>query len=300
MVVTGSDVPCFRPIPALQDGANVTLHPPLGSANRALPCGRCVGCKVARAQEWATRVMHEARDHESSIFATLTYSPEHLPGDGNLVPRDLTLFLKRLRRAASVGDVHIRGQRLRYLACGEYGDIGGRPHYHAILFGLAFDDATTVRRTDKPLYKSGTLERIWGLGQVNYGEVTRASAAYVAGYTVKKVGQTHCDGDGVVKEAPFLRCSTRPGIGADYARRFSSDFRIGAVVHDGVVGRLPRYYKKLLERECPHVVEEAQAIQEARHIERVERDPLGALPERLIAGELILSRKQQLTRSHSL
>lgn len=300
MVVSGSDVPCFRPIPALQDDGHVTLHPPLGSANLALPCGRCVGCKTARAQEWATRVMHEARAHESSVFATLTYSPEHLPGDGGLVPRDLQLFLKRLRAVVARGAVHIRGSRLRYLACGEYGDVGGRPHYHAILFGVAFDDATCVRRGDNPLFNSAALEAVWGLGQVNFGEVTRASAAYVAGYTVKKVGQVHCDADGVVKEAPFLRCSTRPGIGAHYARSFSSDFRTGVVVHDGVVGRLPRYYKKLLVREFPHVVEEAQGFQEGRLIERVASDPLGFAPERLIAGEAIALRQQELTRSHSL
>lgn len=267
------------------------------SANIGIPCGRCLGCKTARSQEWAARVMHETRDHESSIFATLTYAPAHLPADGQLLPRDLTLFLKRLRQAAALGNPAITGNRLRYLACGEYGDLEGRPHYHAILFGLAFNDA---RQATEKLRTSPVLQSIWGKGFVNYGEVTHASAAYVAGYTVKKIGETHCDADGVVKEAPFLRCSTKPGIGANYARRYASDFRSGALVVDGRAGRLPRYYKKVLERTDAGLHEEAAHAAHQTQCERFRRDPVGFTKERLAAAELIAARHQQLTRSHSL
>lgn len=241
--------------------------------------------------------MHETRDHEYNIFATLTYSPEHLPPLGVLVPRDLQLFLKKLRQAAALGRPGILGNRLRYLACGEYGDHTERPHYHAILFGVAFADATSA--TTK-LLSSPTLSALWGKGTVNYGEVTHASAAYVAGYTVKSMGESHCDADGVVKPAPFLRCSTRPGIGAKYAIRYASDFRNGALVVDGSPRRLPRYYKKILEHHRPDISEASQQSAWERNFERVQRDPVGNLPERLIAGEAIAKVRQTLTRHHSL
>lgn len=307
-------MPCYHPVPARQepprkafmDGAHivvpgaVVLHPQLGTANMSVPCGRCLGCKSRRGQEWAARVLHELRNHDAAIFATLTYAPEHLPSSGELVPRDLSLFLKRLRQAMARRrgrSPDIRGHRLRYLACGEYGDIGGRPHYHAILFGVGFNDEQTATAT---LKTSPTLTRLWGKGTVNYGEVTAASAAYVAGYTIKKIGRTHCDADGVVMEAPFLRASTHPGLGADYANRYAADFRGGATYVDGHPHPLPRYYRKLLaQREDGLADEAAQAIYD-RNIERVKRDPIGSAPERLVAAEVIHERRMQLTRHRTL
>jgi hypothetical protein len=47
------------------------------------------------------------------------------------VKRDLQLFFKRLRKAYP--DV-----KLRYFACGKYGEQFARPHYHVILFGKSF------------------------------------------------------------------------------------------------------------------------------------------------------------------
>jgi len=305
-------MPCYHPIPASRDfgiaraipglGAkqlrtSVRLFPGREKQNIQIPCGRCLGCKTRRSQEWAARVMHEARYHEHTLFVTLTYDPEHLPKNGHLVPRDLQLFLKKLRKAAATGHQHIIGNRVRYLASGEYGDIFGRPHYHAILFGIGFRDEQIAT---KDLKRSPTLEALWGMGTANYGQVTMASAAYVAGYTAKKLGSTHCDSDGVVLEPPFLRVSTRPGIGADYAHRYASDFRMGSLVVDGEHRAMPRYYKKLLETHRPDIAEDAAYAIHERHVERISRDPLGALPERLVAAETIHKRKLQLTSNRTL
>lgn len=299
-------MPCYHPVPASRDRylerpvgdftetvvrSRVTLFPGRASQNLSIPCGRCIGCKSARASEWAVRVMHEARDHTASLFATLTYDDQHVPPDGSLVPRDLTLFLKKLRAAAAAGSAHIVGSRLRYIACGEYGERTFRPHYHAILFGLDFDDAVTA--TAK-LRQSPTLTALWGKGTVNYGQVSPASAAYVAGYTVKSVGQTYCNADGVVLQSPFLRCSTRPGIGASYANRFASDFRSGVCIVDGEPRPIPRYYKKLLQLARADIIEEGEQRIYEHHAERVTRDPLGALPERLEAAEKIAAARRAL------
>lgn len=305
-------MPCYHPIPARREhgiskaipglgGAeartSVRLFPGLSQANLQIPCGRCIGCKTRRAQEWAARVVHETRYHDSNVFVTLTYSDDQLPPGGELVPRHLQLFLKRLRKAAAAGSAHIVGTRLRYVACGEYGDHTKRPHYHAILFGLAFSDEQIFGHK---LKTSATLTALWGHGHAVYGEVTAASAAYVAGYTMKSMGLTHCDEDGVLKQSPFLRVSTRPGIGATYADRYLTDFRGGFLVVDGAVHPVPRYYKKRLQMADPNLAEEASENAIARQCERVARDPLGNLPDRLVAGEQIALRKQQLTRRHSL
>lgn len=42
-----------------------------------LPCNRCVGCRVQRAQDWATRCLHESQQHKDSCFLTLTYDPNY-------------------------------------------------------------------------------------------------------------------------------------------------------------------------------------------------------------------------------
>lgn len=286
---------CFHPIPALQDGARVILHPrPLGSENLRLPCGRCIGCKTARSQEWATRCVHELREHHNAIFATLTYDDAHLPADGSLVPEHLTLFLKRLRKTvADSADTWISGngpeyfyaKRLRYLACGEYGELRGRPHYHAILFGITCNDAN---RATNILFNSPELEWLWGHGTVNYGEVTRASAAYVAGYSVKSLGRPNCDSDGVVVVPPFLRVSQ--GLGKRYVDKYATDFRNGCVVVDGTPQRLPRYYKKRLEALRPDIAEDATMAQCA-----IERDPKANSEAHLRAGEVIMKRRRELS-----
>lgn len=301
-------MPCYHPIPAERDGRNVVLHPKSAgttvgrgkwsdSANMSLPCGSCVGCKITRSQEWASRCVHELREHHSAIFATLTYEDKYLPADGSLVPAHLRDFLKRLRREVELerpwvfvnppGSLYHR--KLRFMACGEYGDLRGRPHYHAILFGVSFPDA---QRVTSSLYNSAQLERTWRYGNVNFGEVTRASAAYVAGYTAKSLGRYHADDDGVALEPPFLRVSK--GLGSAFVDRHAEDLRSGSLVVDGVPHKIPRYYMKRLAEVRPDVLQEAQYNSQLR--ERGDSQ----WSDRLAAGEVIAKRKRELTRRHSL
>lgn len=148
--------------------------------------------------------MLEALVHTSASFVTLTYNKEHLPPDGSLVPRDLQLFLKRLRTNTQLP--------IRYFGVGEYGDLSWRPHYHLALFG--------VPREGEPL-----VNRAWGKGFVKSGDLTMESAQYVAGYVVKKL--TRADDPALEGRYPeFARMSLRPGIGAiaipDIARALQS------------------------------------------------------------------------------
>lgn len=199
----------------------------------------------------------------------MTYAPEHLPPGGTLVKRHHQLFLKRVRRALEPGV-------LRFFLCGEYGDNGGRPHYHALLFGIDFPDQVfwCSSPSGEPLYVSDALHALWGMGQCLIGEITEASAAYVARYALKKArgaealsryrrvdretGETWC----VEPEYVQMSLGRYPGggIGGPWFRRFDSDvFPSDEVVSPGVVGRVPRYYDKILELGNPELLREVKA-----------------------------------------
>lgn len=171
-------------------------------------------------------MFYESQQHEDNCFVTLTYSPDFIPAGGTVVPRDLQLFLKRLRKA-----VHPR--KFRFFAVGEYGDDSGRPHYHAILFGLGQFDAAVI-------------DQAWGRGLTATFEFNQFTAQYTAGYTVKKL--TKKDDPRLGGRHPeFARMSLRPGIGAGametLANSLHSDagldniIRAGDVPHALTIGR---------------------------------------------------------------
>lgn len=224
-----------------------------------VPCGVCMGCRLDHAQSWAIRCMHEAALWRSSYFVTFTYEDAQLPPFGSLVKRDLQLFMKRLRKAVPGDREGPDGRRpIRFFACGEYGEKTMRPHYHALLFNVRFPDLV---RSSSETFRSAQLQELWPMGHHEIGQVTPASAAYVAGYSVKKVrrrswNQEEIDarygvvdpetGEFVVREAEFTLCSRRPGIGRFWLDRFSSDLKHGFVRHDGRERSIPRYYRKAL------------------------------------------------------
>lgn len=245
-------MPCFHPIPASQDMGKVRLHPPIGEANLQLPCGTCIGCKVQRATQWGLRAQHEASMWQHNSFVTLTYDDEHLPADNQLQPADLRNFLKRLRRAAEdrrpgIATDHTRS--IRYLASGEYGERNGRPHYHLCLFNCNFSDSYQVA---KRLRESPALAKLWPDGKHKLGTVTAATATYVAKYSAKQDPSPPCDGDGVVRQKPFLRMSLRPALGLQWIQKFKNDLAQGYIASSSTKGttlkRIPRYYMQYLQK----------------------------------------------------
>ena len=193
-------------------------------------CGKCVNCKLNYAKMWSIRIMHELKDWDSACFLTLTYDDEHLPADGSLDKSDLQKFFKRLRK-------NLKGKKIKYFACGEYGEHFFRPHYHAIVFGL---DSVRSQKL---------IESSWTLGFISVGSVTSDSANYVARYTVKGgLADEECYKLGL--QPQFLVMSRRPGIGSNLAT--CKDYQswlsnTGYLVHKGLKYPIPRYYKTKLE-----------------------------------------------------
>lgn len=137
--------------------------------------------------------MLEAAKHSASVFVTLTYDNVHLPSNGSLIPRDVTLWLKRFRKVTEP-------VTFRYFLVGEYGDRSFRPHYHLAMFGIdrGYEDLAV---------------KTWGKGHVMFGDLTPQSASYIAGYVTKKMTSSSDPRLGDL-HPEFTRMSNRPGIGA--------------------------------------------------------------------------------------
>lgn len=254
-----------------------------------IPCGKCIGCRLSYARQWADRCMLELQYHDSAYFVTLTYNDVHVPksfyGDPDtglaqpvltLCRRDVQLFFKRLRRVKP-------NDSIRYFGCAEYGPNTFRPHYHVIIFGLHLDDLKLKRQdVDGKVnaWTSDTLQAAWSerpfgnyspildsLGDVECSDVTWAACNYTARYIVNKQlgpdGKDFYDAFNIV--SPFTFMSRRPGIGRWYFDShddiYSSDTISISTPTGGRSIKPPRYYDKLYDIDHP---EEMASIKEIR------------------------------------
>lgn len=219
-----------------------------------VPCGQCIGCRLNRAEGWASRMMHEAQLHEHNSFITLTYDNNNIPPNGSLAPNDVTLFLKRLRKS-------LGRKKILYYYCGEYGENFSRPHYHIALFNHDFHtDRLPHRKTQSgEVYRSPTLERLWPHGFSEIGNLEYDSARYVAGYIQKKVNgkkahehYTKLDqssGELTLLAPEFARMSRRPAIGLNWIQQYHSDIYNYDLCQVGTKQlRPPPYYDKWLKK----------------------------------------------------
>ena len=185
---------------------------------------------------------------------TLTYDDDNLPLDGSLRPRDMVLFLKRLRKRFGPG--------IRFFQCGEYGDKSLRPHHHAILFNHDFADKRSMSNPLGPsrLYTSRVLEELWPYGHSSIGTVTRQSAGYVARYSLKKVYGAGAADWYAGRVPEYLTMSRRPGIGTGWLAKFHDDVYRGGeavaeMVVDGVRCKPPRFYDEVMRRLVPSTMQ---------------------------------------------
>lgn len=247
---------CFRPVsvPAyegtLKDGSKgyvmcfdrrLLLDRPRGTpvVTLKVPCGKCIGCKVNKAREWALRMSCENELHSQSCFLTLTYDDDHLPLGRTLVKSDLQKFLKRLR-------FRFPNQSIRYFACGEYGSNFNRPHYHLVLFGFTPPDLSCLPSSaGSRLFSSEIISSLWPFGFNSVGSVSFGSCLYVASYVVKKVLDDF-NPDGRVP--PFIVMSRRPGIGSDWLNFYKDDLSQGFLCQNSFKFSIPKYFKKRLAK----------------------------------------------------
>ena len=287
---------CYHPVhgfKALGGGISFDAHKSTGIPT-SVPCGRCLGCRLEHSRQWAVRMTHEAQMNEFNSFLTLTYNDDALPADGSTDKAHFQSFIRRLRKS-------VYPTRIRFFHCGEYGTDNHRPHYHAALFGYSFPDRKqwSVRRGN-PVWTSDHLDKMWGHGFAEIGDLTFKSAAYIARYTTAKRNITKytpqheveayytryervspITGEVHLVNPEYATMSLKPGIGESWFRKFKTDvYPSDEIIVNGKPQRPPRYYDRLLMRADPIMWE---TVRRARSISR---DRENSTPDRLRASEI--------------
>ena len=242
--------------------------------------------------------MHEAQLHDNNCFITLTYNNENIPHGGSLDVRHFQKFMKRLRK---------RFSGVRFFHCGEYGDHDGtykhlqmygesklgRPHYHAILFGIDFRFIPLEKEgrvyvpelirqeNGNKLYNSPVLSELWPFGFNTVGSVTFESAAYVARYVLKKRFKSSLEeeehyvrtdldtGEMHELKPEYVTMSRRPGIGSKWFDQYQSDvYPKDYTTVRGKKIKPPKYYDRLLENVDPELFQSIKAARRASAIDR--------------------------------
>ncbi len=258
---------CFTPLKGYRDPISNGLVFYKTSTPLQVACGQCLGCRLDRTVMWAMRIVHEATMYEDNCFITLTYRNQdectgqqykkgyYVPSDYSLNKNHFQTFIKRLRK-------HFP-QKVKYFHCGEYGEETLRPHYHACLFNCSFDDKKIYDNTEgRNLYSSPLLEKLWPYGFSTIGELNFDTAAYTAGYILKKINGAQAldeylrsDEYGVCfwVQSPYTTMSlghkAPGGIGADFYEKYKGDFfpsDESPIPGRGVFKKVPRYYQNML------------------------------------------------------
>lgn len=207
-----------------------------------VPCGKCIICRNIKSSEWATRLQHEADNYNpitEVTISTLTYNEENINKNYSLNKKDVQDFIKRFRITRER-----RGykNKIKYFIAGEYGSTRGRPHYHAILYGVNSFDKREME----------ILKETWGKGNI-YPEMIRQAdktMCYVAKYINK--------GDNTVeyldkneykkktnREAQFKLCSS--GIGKRFVEENKNNIIANKKIYtNNYEQAIPKQYLKWL------------------------------------------------------
>ena len=233
--------------------------------------------------------MHEAQMNENNHFVTFTYNNEHLPAGGTLQKEDFQKWAKRWRK---------QNGKFRYFHCGEYGELRGRPHYHACVFGMKIQDLIEAGKTKSghPALESEELKHSWGKGNVQVGRLTFESAAYTARYIMKKVtgdaAEEHYTDrqTGEIREREYVTMSRRPGIGKEWYDKYKKDvYPRDEIFINGKYARPPKFYDGQYELEDE---DEFRKIKK-RRVRAGRKREQDNTPERRRTKESLLKRKEQ-------
>lgn len=249
-----------------------------------IPCGKCIGCRLEYSRQWANRGYLEAKKWENNYFVTLTYNEENLPkleeittsegitytdqGEwkGTLVPKHLTAFIKKIRQEMKR---KYNQDNIRFMACGEYGEEGERPHYHIIFFNLNLPlgdlHGAKISWNKDIYYQSKIIEKCWGKGHHVITEANWNTIAYTARYVTKKInGEIKEDYYAEKGQEPeFFRVSRRPGIAKNYYDENKEKIlKYNEIIVNNSNGTIatapPNYYKRLFKEEFEKEFKELQ------------------------------------------
>lgn len=249
------------------------------------PCNQCLNCRINHARLWKNRILLEAKYMKYSYYVTLTYNDIQMPTKVNtttgeeygiLNKKDLSNYLKRLRKSHEP-------HKLRFYACGEYGETKWRPHFHLAIFSneqISRGDLTKAWRftdliplcgpgcEDESCYCKKPLNQ-QDKGFVKIGDIANGSAAYIAGYVQKKASNPYIKGIGDRPQAYATMSKANGGIGIGVVNEIAKVFSDNQVSINEVRDYISLGKKKLpLGRHLTRALAKKLNIKEAKFKER--------------------------------
>lgn len=218
-------------------------------------CGKCITCRREKAQDWAIKLINEAKYHKKASFITLTFDNKILLDKNSKAYKygakvgfayDLEKskeyfkkFMKRLRKK-------FKDKNITFFHVGEYGEKTHRPHHHAIIFGENFEKDRTEMdksKTGHTQYYSEILTQLWAAGRCSVQDINSNNIIYIAQYSLKKFKKTD-------KYKGYLTFSNRSKMNCKWVRRNHKEIIKGYINDaDGKKYRIPESYKKNLKNE---------------------------------------------------
>lgn len=205
-----------------------------------ISCRKCFMCRLERQNDLEFQsFLAQQQGYKYGTgcsFVTLTYNQENVPlktfeGDVYLTlqRKDFLKYFTNVKQYCRRNSLYVP----QTLYCGEYGDEG-RPHYHALIFGI---DSNLMNSLNK---------RFWPLGISQAGALRPGGVRYVLDYVMKQnheVYQKMYSSKGL--ESPFVKHSTK--LGLDYFfNDFSYDNTDFTYIKKGHKVPIPSSYRKRL------------------------------------------------------
>lgn len=221
-------------------------------------CGKCYTCKRQKAQEWAIKLINELQYHKKACFITLTFDNRILNDKesiavkkygakgGFVLKTDYSMkyfqkFIKRLRK--KYNDTYIS-----FFHVAEYGEKTKRPHHHAIIYGINFEEDRhegAKSKTGHEQYISDTLNKLWAAGACTVQDCNPNNIMYIAQYTLKKY-KTNEDKQYRAKMTFSNRCKINTKFIRKYPELILKKYLEDK---DGKRYKIPESYKKTLKED---------------------------------------------------
>ena len=235
---------CTNPLKIVQNGEEYTVK-----------CGKCDTCRREKAQDWAIKLINEAKYHKKACFITLTFDNKILLDKNSKARKKygahpkfvfnteyskeyFKKFIKRLRKK-------LEPKKITYFKVAEYGELNKRPHYHCIIFGENFEQDRKEMQVSKSghiQYNSQILEELWACGRTSVQDINSNNIIYISQYAIKKYKKK----DDQYKEK--ISFSNRSKMNIKWARRNYKEIIKGYIEDtDGKKYRVPESYKKMLK-----------------------------------------------------
>lgn len=226
----------------------------INGEEKKVKCGKCEICRARRAKDWSIRLICEAKYHKKVSFITLTFDNKILLSKDKKINKYkaetsfifhinnskeyFKKFIKRLRKK-------YKDKYISYYHIGEYGEKTKRPHHHAIIFGINFEEdrkETNRSKTGHIQYESTTLNELWGAGKCTIQDANENNIIYSAQYINKKQKMDK-------RYKSIFSFSNRSKISQKWAIRNHQELRKGYIeTKDKKKFPIPETFKNLIKK----------------------------------------------------